>query len=150
MNHLDDPYVRIYLNATSISKKLFDVVKTELNQELQQHNLRYQHWFVLKLIHIDQAKNPTIIAETMSINRASVTRLIDELVLHQFIIRDRSSEDRRTINLEITKPGIKVVIAGLNAFRKVPELFKQNLNTIEFDFVNLIETHFIKVNESNY
>ena len=142
MNDFDDPLIKLYLSAVSVSKKLNDIVRNELNRELKNTGLRYQHWFILKMVYFDQATTPAHIADTLGINRAAVTRLVDDLVVRSLVVHDRSSDDRRLVNLAVTEQGIQIAIKGINVIKKIPALFKQNLTTYEYDFVSLIETHF--------
>lgn len=47
--------------------------------------------------------------ELLIIKSPNITRLADKLVIKKLIERDRSANDRRVVNIKITKEGLKVL-----------------------------------------
>ena len=113
VNFESNPLLQFYLNAACVANKLVDVVKQELNEELKRNNIRYQHWQILKVIYFDEASTPAAIAERISVNRSSITRLLDHLEVRSLIKRERDRKDRRVLNLILTKEGKELFKSGL-------------------------------------
>ena len=135
----DDKLHELYFKASCISNKLVDVVKKELNRELRWHELRYQHWMVLISLFLNEASSPGAIADQISIDRPSLTRLIDYLVIRELVSRTRSHIDRRTIKLALTDQGLHLAKIGLKLFENISKSFKEKLTADELNYVLLLE-----------
>ena len=142
VNFESNPLLQFYLNAACVANKLVDVVKQELNEELKRNNIRYQHWQILKVIYFDEANTPAAIAERISVNRSSITRLLDHLELRSLIKRERDRKDRRVLNLILTKEGKELFKSGLKTFLRIPKIFRDSLTMKELGAIDHIEGHF--------
>lgn len=115
-----------YLIAANIAYRLMETIKLEVNKELKSKNLYYKHWIILKLIYFNEAKTSTDIASIISINKSSLSRLIDYLETESLVERRKESYDRRQTNLLLTDNGRNIFSLGYDAFIKVPELFENS------------------------
>jgi len=72
-------------------------------------SITIDQWLVLKTImdHEDITQNE--IAEFIFKDKASVTRIIDLLIKKGYLKREPSKENRRRVNLTITKAGYQIV-----------------------------------------
>jgi len=83
---------------------------------------------------------PTRLARLMFRSKHSITKVIDSLEKDGFVIRDRTSEDRRTILVKVTSAGLDFVVRALregdkNTREVVSCLDKDELRTL----INLIQ-----------
>ena len=135
--------LNFYLSAVSISKKLLDVLKSELNSQLEKNSLRYQHWLALKIIYFNEANSPAHIAQLMTRHKSFVTKLVNDLEDKKLIVRIQDTVDRRKTILSLTEAGTKVADAGLESFSKIPDMFKESLSAEEAQFFEGFEQSFL-------
>lgn len=145
MNKIDPSKLQFYIDTASISHKMVDVIKKELNQELRIHHVRYRHWLVLKALHFREANTPAKIAKMVCVEKSSLSRILDHLVIRSLIERNRDAVDRRIINLELTNKGQHVVNVGLKRLPIVNKIFKQILSRHEFDIMSCMEKEYSNI-----
>ena len=92
-----------------------------MGTKLGKINLRYTEWLILVAIHSLGLNTPSHVAKYLELNRADVSRQLDQLESKQFIQRINSTEDRRIVNIKLT-------IKGTNAVKELSErsCFLQN------------------------
>jgi len=139
MGNKDKSQLQFYIDSASISHKMADAIKKELNRELNIYHVRYRHWLVLKSIHFEEAITPAKIATLMCVDKSSLSRILDHLVLHALVKRNRETVDRRITTLVLTERGIHVVNAGLKRLPKANQCFKKTLSGHELEVLNYIE-----------
>lgn len=67
-------------------------------------------WSALMLIHVKCGTTSAAIARNLSHDKGAMTRLIDFLEQRGWIIRERCNDDRRVVNLAVTREGIVVAM----------------------------------------
>lgn len=145
MNKDDPILLQCYIDTASISHKMVDVIKKELNQELRIHHIRYRHWLVLKSLYFQEAVTPAKIAKIMCIEKSSLSRILDHLVIRTLINRERDSVDRRIIKLELTEMGKHVTNVGLKRLPIVNKIFKQILSSHELEIISHMEKEYSNI-----
>ena len=68
-----------------------------------------------------------------------MSRITDYLVNISLLKRSRGIDDRRTVQLQLTKQGESILMAGLDAFQIVPKEFKAKLTNKEMKIISLME-----------
>ena len=98
------------INAASVlfGLSLVNKAKQHLKKPLQQANLTLTQWLVLKIIYLGRADTPTSISKTIDADPTTITRHLDSLEERGLIDRIHDKNDRRVIQLIITKKGISV------------------------------------------
>lgn len=79
---------------------------------------------------VADADAPTVseIARTVSLSQATVTTLLNKLESREFVSRERSKQDRRRVNVRLTRPGRKVLA---NAPQPLQEQFSDRFQGLE-------------------
>ena len=79
-----------------------------IEREFEPYGLTNAQWMPLLKIYWGHASTVAELARGCELDAGSMTRLLDRLESKQLLRRVRSSDDRRVVNLELTKAGRKV------------------------------------------
>jgi len=92
----------------SIGHQLFSLItmiKREVEARMARHGLTDAQWKPLWLVKAGRASTAIELAREMDIDAGAVTRMVDRLEAKGMMERVRSGEDRRVVNLRLTKAG---------------------------------------------
>lgn len=78
---------------------------------------------VLLLLSRSQMLKPSDLCESLQIDSAAITRMLDRLEDKGLIQRERSTVDRRQINIKLSEE-------GLNFAKHIPQIAADTLNTL--------------------
>lgn len=76
-------------------------------------------WALHAMSQLDEPPTITFLAECMKTTKSNVTAMIDRLEADGLVTRTRSSEDRRTVRVELTEAGRKQHDAGMIVMERV-------------------------------
>lgn len=117
-----------------------NIIAEKFNEVLKPYDLSSEQYNVLRILR-GQNGNPAnmfVIQERMIAKTSNTTRLVDKLLLKEFVTRKVCPDNRRKIEVAITQKGLDVltqlepkVIAHENHFAK-------NLNTEELELLNIL------------
>lgn len=93
---------------TQISK-IQRFLVTQIKPALVHCGINYSEWLLLKAIVIDGITKPSVVADELKIERATISRLIESLEVSGLIKREYSRDDRRIVILTATKKAHKAV-----------------------------------------
>ncbi|TXD81784.1 MarR family transcriptional regulator [Subsaximicrobium wynnwilliamsii] len=93
--------INVFLTHTMFKTKLLDVLKP--------HDLSIEQFNVLRILRGQKGKplNLQDVQDRMVSKMSNTTRLIDKLILKEFVNRDECPENRRKIELLISSEGLK-------------------------------------------
>jgi DNA-binding MarR family transcriptional regulator len=94
------------LEATAMAlRRVMAVFKGRFARSLGEHDLTFPQWMVLK--SLDKSGELTVrdLAEACSVTPANVTGIVDRLAAAGLVERERGVEDRRVVNVGLTKLG---------------------------------------------
>src|SRR5262252_2271172 len=97
-----------YVVAESIGHQLFSLmtmIRREVEARMAKHDLTDAQWKPLMYLKMGRASTAIELAREMDIDAGAVTRMVDRLEAKGMIERARSDEDRRVVNLRLTKSG---------------------------------------------
>ena len=92
-----------------------------IDAELEPLDITWAQWGTLLKIANGRAETASELCRTMAGDTGSMTRMLDRLEQKGLIQRDRSSEDRRIVQLSLTKAGQKL-------YPKLPPIAVKVLN----------------------
>lgn len=136
---LDDSK-KIILNIMFAQNILID----KFNELLKPYDLSNEQYNVLRILRGQKGKpaNMSVIQERMITKNSNTTRLIDKLLLKEFVTREVCPENRRKIEVLITQKGLEL-LANLDT--KVidhEKKFSDNLTQLEqTQLINLLEKY---------
>lgn len=83
-------------------------VESRLAAAFEALDLSYTQWIALKVIQDGVVTNAGELARELGITTGATTRLVDTLEEHGLLHRDRSTDDRRIVQLHLTDAGREV------------------------------------------
>ncbi|MBX3608323.1 MAG: MarR family transcriptional regulator [Hydrogenophaga sp.] len=86
-------------------RSLLVLMSTEVERGMAPLGLTDAQWLPLFKLHRAQASTSSEVARECRIDAGATTRLLDRLAEKGFVQRNRSAEDRRVVNLELTPEG---------------------------------------------
>ncbi|EIT71286.1 MULTISPECIES: MarR family winged helix-turn-helix transcriptional regulator [Hydrocarboniphaga] len=72
-----------------------------------EHDLNFMQWIVLTKLREGSARTAGDLCKGMYYDTGAVTRLIDSLEERGYLSRERSRQDRRVVELEVTEAGLE-------------------------------------------
>ena len=115
-----------------------NVIKTELLNVLKPHDLSIEQFNVLRILR-GQKGNPLNlqdVQERMVNKMSNTTRLIDKLILKDFVKRTECKKNRRKIEIYITKTGLDKLLEIDTLVNKTEEKVTSKLTPIELEELN--------------
>jgi DNA-binding MarR family transcriptional regulator len=92
----------------SVLKGVMGSISNQIDRRLVDHDLTHAQWVPLfKLAH-GECGTVAELARTLQSDPGAMTRALDRLEAKGLVIRVRSNEDRRVVNLELTEAGREV------------------------------------------
>ena len=104
-----------YLARRSIGfllKRAHSLLVERIEPALADSELTFTQWVVMMHLRDGLAVNPTVLCAQLCHDSGALTRLLDQLEARELIQRERSREDRRSIELRLTERG-RAVIDGV-------------------------------------
>jgi DNA-binding MarR family transcriptional regulator len=115
-----------------------NVINDKFLELLKPFDLSGEQYNVLRILR-GQKGNPAnmcIIQERMLAKNSNTTRLIDKLLLKEFVTREVCPENRRKIEVAITSKGLNVLAELDPKVNEHEQLFASNLSQVELQQLN--------------
>ncbi|WP_042167221.1 MarR family winged helix-turn-helix transcriptional regulator [Paenibacillus gorillae] len=128
----------------------FRSVLRSINQEWNKrmtHNLSYTQFKMMFRLHLEGRLKVSELADSMGITSGAITGVADKLVAEDYVVRERATDDRRVVYIEITPKG-KLMIEELldsqsetilSLFTSLPDEDIQHLKRIFAQLIANIE-----------
>ena len=86
-----------------------EMVMHEFRPHLRRHNITEQQWRVLRALHSDGAMSANTLSSSTLISLPSLTRIIRSLSDRVLLTKRMSSDDQRSIIIELTNVGRNMI-----------------------------------------
>jgi len=106
--------------------------RSTLNKELNEHGVKFNQWKLLNTIFTKSVFTPAKIADELMIERATVSRYLDQLEECACLERSHDNYDRRVVNIVLTKKGEKLAKLGISLMDTAHNKFFTDLSSKEF------------------
>lgn len=116
------------------------IISEKFNEVLKPYDLSSEQYNVLRILR-GQKGNPAnmcIIQERMITKNSNTTRLIDKLLLKEFVTREVCPDNRRKIEVLITEKGMQLLNELDPKVIENEQSFANNLNTEELHQLNTL------------
>jgi DNA-binding MarR family transcriptional regulator len=124
----------------SFADRLNAFTRTTLNKELDSYGLKFNQWRLIHAISSKSIFTPAKLADELMIERATVSRYLDQLEEKQCIRRSHNRLDRRVVDIELTATGDKIAQFGIDLMDKAYKDVLTDLTPVENkNFITLIE-----------
>ena len=100
-------------------KRVRSMLSTAVEREIAEHDVTYEQWGVLLMILTQRGETAAVLAREMDCDTGSMTRMLDRLEAKDLIVRTRSTDDRRRVQLELTVSGKRLAERLVAAIVKV-------------------------------
>jgi DNA-binding MarR family transcriptional regulator len=119
-------------SAAYMMRRILTLMAAEVDQALEPQGLTSAQWVPLLKLHMGHASTVAELARECQLDAGAMTRLLDRLEAKGLVARVRSSEDRRVVNLELTKEGRDAARHIPKVLCKVQNAFLQGLDIAEW------------------
>ena len=100
-------------------KRVRSMLSTAVEREIADSDVTYDQWGVLLAIQTGRGDTAAGLARGMDCDTGSMTRMLDRLEAKDLIVRTRSTDDRRRVQLELTPNGKRLAERLMAAIVKV-------------------------------
>lgn len=124
-----------------------NVISDKFNEILKPYDLSGEQYNVLRILR-GQKGNPAnmcVIQERMIAKNSNTTRLIDKLLLKDFVTREVCPDNRRKIEVSITQKGLIVLTELDPKVKEHEQLFAANLTQEELEQLNTLLEKYRKI-----
>jgi DNA-binding MarR family transcriptional regulator len=125
-----------------------NVISDKFNEILKPYDLSSEQYNVLRILRGQKGcpANMCVIQERMIAKNSNTTRLIDKLLLKDFVTREVCPENRRKIEVLITHKGLDVLTELDPKVMEHEQLFASNLSKVELEQLNTLLEKYRKIN----
>lgn len=124
----------------SFADKLNSFARTTLNKELDSYGLKFNQWRLIHAISSKSIFTPAKLADELMIERATVSRYLDQLEDKECIERAHNRLDRRVVDITLTPTGEKIAQLGLKLIDDTYDNMLADLSSTEIKhFIALIK-----------
>ncbi len=100
-------------------KRVRSMLSMAVEREIAEHDVTYEQWGVLLMILTHRGDTAAVLARGLECDTGSMTRMLDRLEAKDLIVRTRSTDDRRRVQLELTASGKRLAERLVAAIVKV-------------------------------
>ena len=129
-----DDAKKVFLNFTYTQ----NVIGDKFNEILKPYDISREQYNVLRILR-GQKGNPAnmcVIQERMLAKTSNTTRLVDKLLLKEFVTREVCPDNRRKIEVLITSKGLRLLEELEPKVKAHEQFFSKNLSTDEMVQLN--------------
>jgi hypothetical protein len=140
---LDDAK-KVILNFTYTQ----NVIGDKFHEILKPYDISKEQYNVLRILRGQKGSpaNMCIIQERMLSKNSNTTRLIDKLLLKDYVTREVCPDNRRKIEVLITQKGIDILAELDTIVLEHEKLFANNLTKQELEQLNILLEKFRTIN----
>jgi DNA-binding MarR family transcriptional regulator len=121
-----------------------EILEEEMKQESDLKNLTSRQLNCIELIKSMQNPSLTELAEKMKIAKASISVMIDRLEKNKYIYKVSSDNDRRTVNVHLTKEGEKAASLHSELHKRISLLLTEEMTESEKEILIVLLNKSIK------
>lgn len=117
-----------------------NVIADKFSELLKPYDLSGEQFNVLRILRGQKGKpaNMCLIQERMLAKTSNTTRLVDKLLLKEFVTREVCPNNRRKMEVQITQKGLDLLSELDPKVIEHEQSFSQNLNAEELEQLNYL------------
>jgi len=119
-------------SAAYLMKRILACVTVEVDKAFEPRGLTNAQWVPLFRLNRGDASTVAELARECQLDTGAMTRTLDRLEAKGLVTRERSSEDRRVVNIALTKEGRQAAKEIPAVLCKVQNAFLQGLSVSEW------------------
>jgi DNA-binding MarR family transcriptional regulator len=90
-----------------LMRRIITLVSTEIDRVMEPQGLTNAQWVPLMKLYMGHASTVAELARNCQVDAGAMTRTLDRLETKGLVRRERSVDDRRVVNIELTAEGRK-------------------------------------------
>ena len=91
-----------------LMRKVMSSIRTQADAQLSLHELTYAQWLQLFKLSLCETATVATLARDLETDPASMTRSLDRMEAKGLVVRERSTVDRRVVQLKLTAEGQRI------------------------------------------
>ena len=91
-----------------LMRKVMSSIRTQADAQLSLHELTYAQWLPLFKLSLCETATVASLARDLETDPASMTRSLDRMEAKGLVVRERSTVDRRVVQLRLTPEGQRI------------------------------------------
>ncbi|MDF2946325.1 MAG: Transcriptional regulatorMarR family [Bacillales bacterium] len=132
------------LEVENLMRNIFRIVKSDLSN-LFKDDISNNEFIILKVLSENSSLKLSDVSKLLNVSKAHLTAVTDTLESNGLILRDRSTIDRRVMNLSITPKGLETLkrleqIKSEYFINKFQSFTNQELDTLTYMLEKMNET----------
>jgi DNA-binding MarR family transcriptional regulator len=133
MNHYGKQNYRPTQSIGFMINKARNILTVEMDAALKDLDISSQQMGILMSLALGEAATPFELSKALGIDTGLMTRMLDKLEAKELLERSRSLEDRRVVNLALTKKGEEVAAQIPEVAPDVLNAHLKNFSKTEFE-----------------
>ena len=133
MNHYGKQNYRPTQSIGFMINKARNILTVEMDAALKDLDISSQQMGILMSLALGEAATPFELSKALGIDTGLMTRMLDKLEAKELLQRSRSLDDRRVVNLTLTKKGEEVAAQVPDVAPNVLNAHLKNFNKTEFE-----------------
>ena len=133
MNHYSKQNFRPTQSIGFLINKARNILTVEMDAALKDLDISSQQMGILMSLALGEAATPFELSKALGIDTGLMTRMLDKLEAKELLQRSRSLEDRRVVNLALTKKGEEVAAQVPEVAPNVLNAHLKSFNKAEFE-----------------
>ena len=133
MNHYSKQNFRPTQSIGFLINKARNILTVEMDAALKDLDISSQQMGILMSLTLGEAATPFELSKALGIDTGLMTRMLDKLEAKELLQRSRSVEDRRVVDLALTKKGKEVAAQIPDVAPDVLNAHLKNFNKVEFE-----------------
>jgi DNA-binding MarR family transcriptional regulator len=127
-----DDLWKVFSSVARNGRKVF-------SQELERMGLKVMEMRVLHYLHKEGPSTMSALSSDLDVTGPWITGLVDELEKRNLVTKERSSTDRRVVNVALTEEGEGAVHKGYRVYTEIQNMLFDELSPEEFrQFVSIM------------
>lgn len=110
----------------------------QLDAELARHDTTSAQWGILKIIADGRGSTAAEFCRIYDYDTGSMTRMLDRLEEKGLIQRERSSQDRRLVHVDLTDAGRRLALVGVEIMVSILNDFLDGFSGTELDTLKIL------------
>jgi len=143
MKHYTSVNMALMHSVGFMLAKARNLIIAEMDAALNELDITSPQMGILLAMQRDLASTPFELSKMLSVDPGLMTRTLDKLEAKGLLKRSRSADDRRVVNLVLTKKGEKVAAAIPTIAPEVPNAKLKNFTEAEFEELGRLLQKFI-------
>lgn len=106
-----------------------------INNQLKPYDLNSSEYPYLVNLATNEGVSQKYLSDILCVDEALTTRVIKSLEQKEYVIREKSLEDKRSYNIRLTEKGKKIQPIIMNKLKYWTEILSEDMSEEQVDFV---------------